>query len=87
MMGVSGPIFGGPFGVMIQTMIDPSALGRVMALINSLMLIATPIGLFVAGPMAELMGVAAWFSISGILIVLVGISAFFVPAVRALRQE
>lgn len=86
-MGVSGPIFGGPFGVMIQTMIDPSALGRVMALINSLMLVATPVGLFVAGPMAELVGVATWFAISGILIVMVGIGTFFVPAVREWRKE
>lgn len=86
-MGVSGPIFGGPFGVMIQTMIDPAALGRVLAIVNSLMLIATPVGLFVAGPMAELVGVATWFAISGLLIVIVGIGTFFVPAVRDLRRE
>ncbi|MFD2368827.1 hypothetical protein ACFSO0_02250 [Brevibacillus sp. GCM10020057] len=68
-------------------MIDPSVLGRVMAMVNSLMLIATPVGLFVAGPMAELLGVAKWFVISGVLIVLVGIGLYFVPAVRQLRRE
>ncbi|RNB80000.1 MFS transporter [Brevibacillus nitrificans] len=86
LMGVSGPIFGGPFGVMIQTMIDPAALGRVMALINSMMLIATPVGLFVAGPLAEVLGVAMWFVISGSLIVLVAIWMYFVPSVRELRR-
>ncbi|MED4780063.1 hypothetical protein [Brevibacillus choshinensis] len=37
--------------------------------------------------MAELMGVATWFAISGLLIVIVGIGTFFVPAVRDFRRE
>ncbi|WP_275296667.1 hypothetical protein [Brevibacillus choshinensis] len=37
--------------------------------------------------MAELLGVATWFAISGILIVMIGIGTYFVPAVRGLRKE
>ncbi|WHX30610.1 MFS transporter [Brevibacillus agri] len=85
LMGISGPLFGGPFAVLLQTTIDPAALGRVMSLVNSLMLIATPIGLLVAGPVAEVIGVNNWFWLSGIAIVLIGVFTSLVPAVRELK--
>ncbi|MEW5921590.1 MAG: hypothetical protein AB1796_11730 [Bacillota bacterium] len=37
---------------------------------TGLMSLAIPLGLFVAGPIAEIIGVAAWFFVSGVLIVL-----------------
>lgn len=77
-MGISGPLFGGPFTVLIQTSFDPGTIGRVMSILNSMMLIATPVGLLVAGPVAERIGVAPWFLISGILIILVGCSSMLI---------
>ncbi|GEB33646.1 MFS transporter [Brevibacillus parabrevis] len=87
LMGVSGPLFGGPFAVLLQTTIDPAVQGRVMSLVNSLMLIATPIGLLVAGPVAEAIGVDSWFSLSGIAIVLIGLCPLLFPAVRELKAS
>jgi len=43
-----------------------------------------PIGLMVAGPLAEKTGVAGWFAISGVLIAAMGFVAWVLPAVREL---
>jgi DHA3 family macrolide efflux protein-like MFS transporter len=72
--------------VLLQTMIEPSALGRVMSFVNSIALIATPLGLFIAGPLAQVLGVAKWFFISGVFITLVGVGCHFVPQIRNLEK-
>ena len=69
-MGMTGSFFGVPFFAFIQGAVPPERLGRVISLLTSLMSFAIPVGLFVAAPIAERTGIAAWFSISGVLIVL-----------------
>lgn len=76
-LGFTGPMFSGPYMAMVQSEIEPSVLGRVMSLLTSMMTIATPVGLFIAGPIAQALGVAMWFSISGVLIAIVGIGLSF----------
>ena len=83
-MGFSVPLFGAPITAMFQRLIDPTKLGRVMSLYMTIAMLAAPIGLMVAGPLAEQAGVAQWFAISGVLIALMGLVAWSLPAVRAL---
>lgn len=83
-MGISAPGFFAPINAMLQSQIDPSKLGRVMAFYGTMTLIATPFGLAVAGPLAERVGVATWFSISGVLIVLLGVYCVLSPTIRGL---
>jgi hypothetical protein len=40
----------------------------------------------IAGPMTEMLGVAAWFAISGALIAAAGIGAYLMPAVQKLDE-
>lgn len=82
-MGVSAPAFSAPMMAMLQERIDPSKLGRVMSLTTTIMLLAVPLGLVVAGPAAQRVGVAMWFSISGALIVAVGIISLVSPTIRS----
>ena len=83
-MGFSVPLFGAPITAMFQGLIDPAKLGRVMSLYMTIAMLAAPIGLLVAGPLAERVGVAQWFAISGVLIAVMGIVAWSLPAVRKL---
>lgn len=83
-MGFSVPLFGAPITAMFQGLIDPAKLGRVMSLYMTIAMLAAPIGLLVAGPLAERVGVARWFAISGVLIAVMGIVAWSLPAVRKL---
>lgn len=69
-MGMTGSFFSVPYFAVIQGAVPPEKLGRVISLLSSLMALAIPVGLFVAAPIAERTGIAAWFSISGGLIVL-----------------
>lgn len=85
-MGFSAPLFGAPITAMFQTLIDPSKLGRVMSLYMTLSMLVAPVGLLLAGPLAEKTGVATWFAISGALIVLCAFVALALPAIRALDE-
>lgn len=70
LVGLSGPLFSAPFYAYIQTEIEPHLLGRVFSFITSLSLLATPIGLGIAGLFTELTSVAALFTVSGVLIII-----------------
>lgn len=71
-MGLAGPLFGGAHYVLLQSKIDPSILGRVISISSSMMLLATPIGLLIAGPVSQVIGIDKWFLISGILTIIIG---------------
>lgn len=84
LMGFAVPLFGAPITAMFQGLIDPAKLGRVMSLYMTIAMLMAPVGLLVAGPLAERVGVAGWFAISGALIAATGLVAMSLPAVRAL---
>jgi len=83
-MGFAVPLFGAPITALFQGLIDPAKLGRVMSLYVTIAMIAAPIGLIVAGPIAERIGVAGWFALSGVLIAAMGVVTWLLPAVREL---
>lgn len=87
LMGVTAPLFGAPITAMFQTLIDPVKLGRVMALYTTIAMLAAPVGLVAAGPIAERTGVAAWFAVTGVLIAVMGVVVWALPAVRGLDGE
>ncbi|WP_413537695.1 MFS transporter [Enterococcus malodoratus] len=67
LMGGVGNLYNIPFTAYLQETIAPEKLGRVFSLFGSVMSGAMPIGLLVAGPLSEKLGIARWFLISGIL--------------------
>lgn len=54
----------------------PSNKWQVLPLITSVMSFAAPIGMFIAGPIAETMGVNNWIIIAGILMIVVGLVSY-----------
>ncbi|MGL5379949.1 MFS transporter [Clostridium sp.] len=76
-MGLAGPLIGGTHYVLLQSKIEPSILGRVISISNSMMFLAIPIGLLVAGPVSQIIGIDKWFLISGILTVIIGLVCKF----------
>lgn len=75
-MGLAGNFINVPYTAYIQSTVPPASLGRVFALLGSLLSLAIPLGLFVAGPLAEIVGIATWFFISGVLIVLTAVLGY-----------
>ncbi|WP_075619070.1 MFS transporter [Paenisporosarcina indica] len=75
-MGLSAPFFNGPYMAMIQRAYAPEMLGRVISIVTSVMLLASPIGLAIAGPIVDAYGVQIWFFWSGIVTILTGFFIF-----------
>lgn len=78
--GVSGSIFNSAFTGLIQTKIDPGALGRVFSLFMTVNLIPAMLGLIGIGYLADGLGLATSFILSGAIIILIGIVAFLTPS-------
>jgi len=81
LIGFFMPFVDGPFMAVLQSKIAPEKQGRVFSLIGSLMGITSPIGLAVAGPISDALGLQFWYIAAGILASAVAIAAMFVPAV------
>ncbi len=77
-MGLAGTAFNVPFMAYLQESFAPDVLGKVFALWMSLISLAMPIGLLVAGPVSEAVGVSTWFWASGIAVALAGAWAWWV---------
>lgn len=83
LMGASGNIYNIPYVACLQESIAPEKMGRVFSLIGSVSSLAMPLGLVIAGPVAESRGVASWFLISGVAMVLLTLaSALLVARVK-----
>ena len=80
-LGIVNPIVNGPLLAAIQAAVSPEMQGRVFSLIGTVSAAMSPIGLIIAGPIADKLGVQTWFIIGGIVTGLMGIGSFFVPAV------
>jgi len=80
-IGLMLPIMNGPFVAIIQTRGEPQMQARVFSLLQSVGTGVVPLGLLVAGPMADRIGIQSWFLLGGILCVITGLAGFFVPAV------
>jgi DHA3 family macrolide efflux protein-like MFS transporter len=80
-LGLMLPVANGPVGALLQTIVRPDMQGRVMSLLNSGATAISPLGLLIAGPFSDWMGVRVWFWAGGILCILIAIIAFFVPVI------
>jgi DHA3 family macrolide efflux protein-like MFS transporter len=85
LMGAATPFFNGPYMAMIQRAYEPAMLGRVISLVTSVMLLASPIGLLMAGPLVDRYGIQAWFFWSGLVTLLAG--AYLLARLKRLQVE
>jgi MFS transporter, DHA3 family, macrolide efflux protein len=89
-IGFFNPITNGPLFAAVQAAVRPDMQGRVFTLITSVASAMTPLGLALAGPIADIFGVQIWFIVGGAVTIFMGILAFFIPAVMNFekgRQE
>ena len=87
MMGASGTVSNIPYIAYIQRTVPQENLCKVLSLIRSVMSLGTPIGLFVAGPVAQIIGVNMWMRVAGILMMLVGILCYFLTRKYDKQEE
>ncbi len=79
-----GTIVNGSILALLQSTIPADKQGRVFALVVSGSTAMMPIGLVIAGPVADAYGVPIWFIASGVATIVLGTAALLTPSVRAL---
>ncbi len=85
--GLSNPIINGPFFAIIQSVVAPDVQGRVFTAIDSLAGLAAPLGMAIAGPVADALGVQFWFLIGGIISLAMSIGLRAIPVVMNLEHH
>jgi MFS transporter, DHA3 family, macrolide efflux protein len=86
-LGAALPITNGPLQAVVQVVVAPDMQGRVFGLASSISGAMTPVGLILAGPLADLIGVRSWYVGAGIVTILMGVTAFFIPAIMHLEDR
>lgn len=84
--GVALPFANAPMLAAMQTAIAPQMQGRVFTLMSSAVDASAPIGLVLAGPLADSLGVGAWYLIGGLACILFGAAGLLTPAVVNLED-
>jgi DHA3 family macrolide efflux protein-like MFS transporter len=61
--------------------------GRVMSLVNSGATAISPLGLLVAGPFSDWLGIRVWYWAGGMICILIAVSAFFIPVIMNVEPD
>jgi DHA3 family macrolide efflux protein-like MFS transporter len=84
--GLMNVLMNGPAFALLQTIVDHDMQGRVLSLVVSLANAMTPIGLAIAGPLAEITGVRMWFILTSVVFLLAGVFALVNADVRNIEN-
>ncbi|MCZ7546095.1 MAG: MFS transporter [Anaerolineae bacterium] len=85
-VGFMNTLTNGPLFAALQSTVAADVQGRVFSLLISGATAMTPLGLLVAGPVADAIGVQAWFVLGGVVCLATGVGACFMPAVMRLEE-
>ncbi|MBN2048152.1 MAG: MFS transporter, partial [Anaerolineaceae bacterium] len=85
-MGMGNPICNGPLHAIVQEVVEPGMQGRVMTLIGTFAMAASPLGYAFAGPISDWLGIQTWFIIGGVVCIIIAVSFTFLPEVVNLDQ-
>jgi DHA3 family macrolide efflux protein-like MFS transporter len=82
-VGLLVPLFSTPFMTLVQETVEPSMHGRVFSYVSIVMAMATPIGMTIFGPLADVISVELLLVIAGIVTAVVMVIAISLPSGRA----
>ena len=86
-LGLMAPMANGPIGAIMQTVVRRDMQGRVMSLVNSAATAISPLGLIIAGPLSDALGIRVWFWAGGLICLLTGAAAFFNHAIMEIENN
>jgi len=81
------PFVDGPIHAIVQAVIEPDMQGRVFTLMGSLSAAMAPLGLIIAGPVADAIGVQSWYLIGGGSAIIMAVLGFSLPAVMNIEDN
>jgi DHA3 family macrolide efflux protein-like MFS transporter len=87
LVGFLSSIHNGSLLSVVQATVSPEIQGRVLTLMMSGSGVTIPLGLAIAGPVADALGVRPWFVIAGLVTAGMGVGAFLVPAILRIEDH
>ncbi len=84
---VMAPMVVGSFQAVQQAIVPPEMQGRVFTLARSGMDVMSPLGMVIAGPVADGLGVQWWYLLTGGALVVMAVGAFFIPTLMRLEER
>lgn len=87
LIGVMNPIANGPFFAILQSVVAPEIQGRIFTVIASMSMLMSPLGLSIAGPLADQLGVQFWYRVGGVVTLLMLVFIFVTPVIRNLEDQ
>jgi DHA3 family macrolide efflux protein-like MFS transporter len=81
------PIANGVLMALLQSIVPAEMQGRVFTVLQGGAGAMIPLGLAVAGPLAEVLGVRGWFVIAGVAVAVMATGAFLVPAIMHIEDQ
>ena len=84
--GFMNAIGNSSFFSVLQVVVPHEIQGRVFTLIMASSIAVSPIGLVIAGPVAELFGIRFWFVIAGLIIIIGSSMGFIIPGIKDLEK-
>ncbi len=85
--GVLNPIANGPFMAIMQSVVAPEMQGRFFTVMNTMSAGMSPLGLLLAGPVADAFGVQIWFLIGALGLLVIGGLFLAIPSLRKLEDH
>jgi MFS transporter, DHA3 family, macrolide efflux protein len=85
--GLALPICNGPLFAVVQAKVAPDMQGRVFTLMGSASAAMSPLGMIIAGPLADQWGVQIWFVLSGIACLFMAAAGLIMPVIRHLEDR
>jgi len=86
-MGLANPITNGPLFALVQARVAPEMQGRVFTVINSLATAMTPLGMMIAGPVADWLGLQTWYVVGGLGCIVMSVVALLLPVTANMERQ
>ena len=87
LVGIMNALANGPFFAVLQSVVPPTMQGRVFTVLMSISMSAAPIGLAVAGQLADRLGVQIWYVLSALICAIIFLWMVFSPALLHLEEK
>jgi len=87
LMGFLIPLADGPLMAILQANVAPEIQARVFTLLGSLISLSSPLGLALAGPVADWLGLQTWYLAASALLGLTAVVGFLTPAIVNIEQN
>ena len=86
-VGIMNTFANGPFFAILQSVVPPMMQGRVFTVLMSISMSAAPIGLALAGPLADRWGVQIWYVLGALICAFIVVWIVLSPALLNLEEK